>query len=48
MGSGGRVYLLGQLFKVVWKEEAVTTEWREGLIVNLFKKRDRIRVFTGA
>ena len=32
---------LEQLFSVVWHEEAVTRQWREGLIVNLFKKGDR-------
>ena len=26
---------------VIWHEEAVPRQWREGLIVNLFKKRDR-------
>ena len=32
--------LLQQLFAVVWQEEYVPPQWREGLIVNLFKKGD--------
>ena len=28
------VYLLEHLFRVVWHEEVVPKEWREGLIVN--------------
>ena len=35
------VYLLEQLFSVDWREETVPKQWREGLIVNLFKKGDR-------
>ena len=35
------VYLLEHLFRVVWHEEVVPKEWREGLIVNLFKKGDK-------
>ena len=35
------VYLLEQLFSVIWREENVPKQWREGLIVNLFKKGDR-------
>ena len=31
----------GQLFSVVWHEEIVPPQWREGLIVNLFKKGDK-------
>ena len=37
-GGGGMVDLLHQLFKVVWHEETVPKQWREGLIVNLFKE----------
>ena len=40
-GGSGKVYLLEQLFSVVWREETVPKQWREGLIVNLFKKGDR-------
>ena len=40
-GGGGMVDLLHQLFKVVWHEETIPEQWREGLIVNLFKKRDK-------
>ena len=40
-GGGGMVDLLHQLFKVVWHEETVPKQWREGLIVNLFKKGDK-------
>ena len=35
------VCLLEQLFSVVWHKEAVHRQWREGLIVNLFKEEDR-------
>ena len=35
------VYLLEQLFSVIWREETVPKQWREGLIVNLFKEGDR-------
>ena len=34
-------YLLHQLFSVVWHAELVSPQWREGLIVNLFKKGDK-------
>ena len=40
-GSSGMVYLLEHLFSVIWREETVPKQWREGLIVNLFKKGDR-------
>ena len=40
-GGSGMVYLLEQLFSVIWREETVPKQWREGLIVNLFKKGDR-------
>ena len=33
--------LLEQLFSVVWREELVPRQWREGLIVNLVKKGDK-------
>ena len=33
--------LLEQLFSVIWQEEIVPRQWREGLIVNIFKKGDR-------
>ena len=36
-GSG----MLEQLFSVVWHGETVPRQWREGLIVNLFKNGDR-------
>ena len=39
-GGSGMVCLLEQLFSVVWHEETVPRQWREGLIVNLFKKGD--------
>ena len=32
------VDLLHQLFKVVWHEETIPKQWREGPIANLFKK----------
>ena len=40
-GGSGMVDLLEQLFPVIWQEEIVPRQWREGLIVNIFKKRDR-------
>ena len=42
------VDLLQQLFSVIWREEIVPPQWREGLIVNLFKKGDKeeIQVIT--
>ena len=36
-GSG----MIHKLFEVVWSEELVPPKWREGLIVNLFKKGDK-------
>ena len=35
------VLLLEKLFSVIWREEVVPRQLREGLIVNLFKKGDR-------
>ena len=35
------VDLLHQLFEVVWHEETSPKQWREGLIVYLFKKGDK-------
>ena len=40
-GGSGMVDLLQQLFSVIWREEIVPPQWREGLIVNLFKKGDK-------
>ena len=40
-GGSGMVNLLHQLFSVVWHVELVPPQWREGLIVNLFKKGDK-------
>ena len=40
-GGVGMVDLLEQLFSVIWQEEIVPRQWREGLIVNIFKKGDR-------
>ena len=37
-GGSGMVDLLQP---VIWREEIVPPQWREGLIVNLFKKGDR-------
>ena len=34
-------WLLHQLFSVIWREEIVPLQWREGLMVNLFKKGDK-------
>ena len=35
-GGMGMVYLLEKLFFVIWHEEIVPRQWREGLIINLF------------
>ena len=40
-GGSGMVCLLEQLFSVVWYEETVPRQCREGLVVNLFQKGDR-------
>ena len=40
-GGSGMVDLLEQLFSVIWYEEIVCGQWREGLIVNIFNKGDR-------
>ena len=40
-GGSGMVDLLEQLFSVIWQEEIVPRQWRDGLIVNIFKKGDR-------
>ena len=40
-GGSGMIDLLQQLFAVAWREEFVPPQWREGLIVNLFKKGDK-------
>ena len=37
----GMIQPLRQLFAVVWCEEFVPPQWKEGLIVNLFKKGDK-------
>ena len=40
-GGSGMLDLLEQLFSVIWQEEIVPRQWREGLIVNILKKGDR-------
>ena len=40
-GGSGMVDLLEQLFSVIWQEEIVPRQWRDGLNVNIFKKGDR-------
>ena len=41
------VYLLEQLFSLIWREETVPKQWREGLIVNVLRKViRRIQVIT--
>ena len=40
-GGSGMVDMLEQLFSVIWQEEIVPRQWRDGLIVNIFKKGDR-------
>ena len=35
------VYLLEKIYSVIWYKEYVPRQWREGFIVNLFKKGDR-------
>ena len=38
-GGLGMVDLLEQLFSVIWQEEIVPSQWREGLIVNNISER---------
>ena len=46
-GGSGMVFLLEQLFSVVWREETVPRQWREGLIVIYLRKEiGRIQVIT--
>ena len=45
-GGGGMVDLLHQLFKVVWHEETIPKQWREGLIC-LRRGIKKILVITG-
>ena len=40
-GGSRMVDLLEQLFLVIWQEDIVPRQWRDGLIVNIFKKGDR-------
>ena len=41
-GGFGMVDLFEQLFSVIiWQEEIVPRQWREALIVSIFKKGDR-------
>ena len=40
-GGLGMIQMLHQLFAVIWSEEFVPPQWREGLIVNLVKKGDK-------
>ena len=40
-GGSGMIELLHKLFSVIWREEIVPPQWREGLIVNLFTKGDK-------
>ena len=39
--GSGMIESLHRLFAVIWREEFVPPQWREGLIVNLFKKGDK-------
>ena len=45
-GGSGMVCLLEQLFSVVWREETVPRQWREGLIVNHRKDLGNYRGIT--
>ena len=40
-GGSEIVELLKQLFTVIWREEFVPPQWREGLVVNLLKKGNK-------
>ena len=40
-GGSALVDLLEQLFSVIWQEEIVPMQWRDSLIVNIFKKGNR-------
>ena len=39
-GGSGMANLLKALYEVVWTEEGIPTQWRQGLIVSLYKKGD--------
>ena len=39
-GGSGMVNLLKALYEVVWTEEGIPKQWRQGLIVSLYKKGD--------
>ena len=41
-GGSGMVYLLEHLFRVVWHEEVVPKEWREGLIVRKVIRKNQV------
>ena len=40
-GVSGMLDLLEQFFSVIWQEEIVPRQWRDDLIVNIFKKVGR-------
>ena len=40
-GGLGMIEFPHQLFEVIWSEEFVPPQWREGLIVDMFKKGDK-------
>ena len=49
-GGSGMVHLLEQLFSVIWQEEIVTNQWREGralLLIYLRKGTGRTLLTTG-
>ena len=39
-GGSGMANLLKALYEVVWTEEGIPKQWRQGLIVSLYKKGD--------
>ena len=41
------VLLLDKLLSVIWREEVVSRQWREGLIVNLWGDREQLENYRG-
>ena len=40
-GGNGVIMMLKELFLLIWDSEYIPEQWREGMIVSLFKKGDR-------
>ena len=40
-GGEGMINMLDRIFNWIWKHEYAPKRWREGVVVNLFKKGDK-------